>query len=374
MALRQWQSQVNLDAMDFGSYRLLPLLWKRVASQNWSFPRIDLIKGVYRRTWYANQLQLSRLLEITRDLQRENCEAMWLKGAALAIHCYDDIGVRPMDDVDLLVKTDQALQAIRQLVNADWQPAATPLTVSRTSNPRDLPVWIQSARPMEMLDDAYLSARHGHCFSNKNAGKIDLHWRLVQEFETPVLETSCWNSPDHAHWRNTRILVPNAAAHLVFLLLHGCRWNPTPAIRWIADATALIRSQYDKMDWEQFQEFASVLQVSKVLAPMLNFLHEEYDVLIPQPFLDEFANQSSSARSIRTWDILQCPPGVPAAFLEVSLLRSRYRQFRQKYGRAANPGSFPGYIRHALGAPNIPSLIRFTTKEIFQRVFVKKAR
>lgn len=372
-AIRGWQSCVDIETLDFGSYRLLPLLWKRIGSQGWDLPERDLIKGVYRRTWYANHLQLSRLAEITKRLQEVNCASIWLKGAALIVQCYDDLGVRPMDDVDLLVQPGQARIAINSIVDAGWNPSPTPLTVSRTSNPRNLALWIQSSRPRSMFDEAYFSARHGHGFSKENACNLDLHWRLMQEFEKPLLEENCWSDPDRGKWRNAEILLPNPVCHLLFLLLHGCRWNPTPAIRWVADAMTLIRSQGERLDWVRFHEFACAGNVCQVLYPMLSYLHQDLDAPIPQDCLIALKNQVSSRKSKRCWDILQRPPKLSAALLELALLRSRFRQHRQALGAKAQPGSFPAYVRHCLGAPDMSSLASFAVKELICRAVARNA-
>ncbi|MDG2383311.1 MAG: nucleotidyltransferase family protein [Pirellulaceae bacterium] len=367
IAINQWLQTVNIKRLDFGSYRLLPLLWKRAVALDWDLPDLNMIKGIYRRTWYANQLHLTQLLTVTQALRAENCEVLWLKGAALIVNCYHDIGVRPISDVDILVKPDDTYQTIETLVDAGWVPQPTPLTVSRTSNPKTLPEWVISPRPLNNFDPAYFIARHGHAFSKSNECEIDLHWRLIQEFDDSFLDEHSWKTAEPCVWRDTDVLVPEPACHLLFLLLHGCRWNTTPAIRWIADSTYLIRSHGNRLDWKRFQELSARGNVCGVLSRMLYYLKNEMGVDVPNDCLKFIASHPTPSKTQRRWDTLQHAPGMHAALLELSLLRGRYRQYRHAQKRTAKPRTFLSFIQHCIGAPSLTSFAKFATKEIVRR-------
>ena len=70
-------------------------------------PLMGKLKGVYRHTWYGNQLRLRDAAVVLGELHRRGIEPMLLKGAALTLLHYRDFGLRPMEDVDVLVRTHQ---------------------------------------------------------------------------------------------------------------------------------------------------------------------------------------------------------------------------------------------------------------------------
>jgi hypothetical protein len=67
---------------------------------------------------------MHRLGEVLRVLEERSIPAMLLKGAALLTLVYRDPGLRPMTDVDLLVRREQLRPAAQALYEAGLAPAA----------------------------------------------------------------------------------------------------------------------------------------------------------------------------------------------------------------------------------------------------------
>ena len=76
-----------------------------------------------------------------------------------ALQCYPEIGLRPMEDVDVLVEPGRAREAIAALERAGWP--ATPVV----EDPNAVPYGEQ------MLHQVACRGEGGHA--------IDLHWRFV---------------------------------------------------------------------------------------------------------------------------------------------------------------------------------------------------
>ena len=57
-AAREWSLLVDLDRIDFGSFRLLPLLVRNLERLDIELPSSDRLRGIYRRCWYRNQVLL----------------------------------------------------------------------------------------------------------------------------------------------------------------------------------------------------------------------------------------------------------------------------------------------------------------------------
>src|SRR5262245_12445960 len=104
-AWRRTTHMADLDRLDPGSIRLLPLLYRRLERDGAQDEIARKLKGVYRHAWYGNQLRLRDAALVAGELRRRGTEPMLLKGAALTLLHYRDYGLRPMEDVDILVRT-----------------------------------------------------------------------------------------------------------------------------------------------------------------------------------------------------------------------------------------------------------------------------
>jgi hypothetical protein len=367
----EWQRQLDLDHIDFGSYRLLPLLWKRIEALGFNSRDRDRIKGVYRRTWYANQLVLARASLLVQALAARQIPAMLIKGAALALSNYGDPGQRPMDDVDLVVPFAAAQPAVDTLLEAGWVAEPTPLTGTRVAVAGAHASWTAGPRRRELFDDAYFQARHAHGFRGPGGTGADLHWFFSQGNFDPRLDEDVWQRaiplPQRAgtgRWGNT--LVPSPADHLLLLLVHGSRWNPIPPVRWVADSVILIRSAGPDLDWNQFERSAEARGQTATVAVMLAYLDREFHCGIPADVPGRLAAVPVSASARRRAELSMNPPGMSAGLAELALLYQRYRWLRRSGGRTPSRG-FPGYLRHILGAPSLWALTRYVGQELGRR-------
>lgn len=55
-AWSEWRSRVDIQVLDRGSLRLLPLLYWNLKRHGVNDPLIDRFKGIYRFSWYKNQM------------------------------------------------------------------------------------------------------------------------------------------------------------------------------------------------------------------------------------------------------------------------------------------------------------------------------
>jgi len=116
------------------------------------------LKDSYRATALRNRVLFSALEEFAAACAKRGVPLIPLKGAALARRVYGNPGLRPMQDLDLLVKT------------ADVEAAAAVLRE------------IGYAVPAH-LDEGAARREHFHCVYERPADgvKIELHWSLGEE-------------------------------------------------------------------------------------------------------------------------------------------------------------------------------------------------
>ncbi len=63
-AWHEWRSIVDLQTVDRGSTRLLPLLWHNLVAMGVDDPLMPRLRGIYRHTWFSNQARLAKLVEV----------------------------------------------------------------------------------------------------------------------------------------------------------------------------------------------------------------------------------------------------------------------------------------------------------------------
>src|SRR5205823_1539331 len=109
----------------YGESRLLAAAFRPVRALGVDDQMLSLAGGLYRQSWYENQLALHRLAKAVTSLNAAGIEVLVLKGAALSLLHYRDLGARPMLDVDLLVAPRHLWEAIQVLAASGWHPVAT---------------------------------------------------------------------------------------------------------------------------------------------------------------------------------------------------------------------------------------------------------
>src|SRR2546423_2111823 len=85
---------IDLDVMEEGSYFLLPLLYRRLVELEVDDPDLARLKGVYKRTWYRNQLLIDELQRPLAKLREEGVPLLALGPLTLATACYAELGLR----------------------------------------------------------------------------------------------------------------------------------------------------------------------------------------------------------------------------------------------------------------------------------------
>lgn len=258
-----WGADSDLDQIDSGSRRLLPMVYRTLQRAGVSGPSLARLKSVYRHSWYTNQLLLANAATVLRAFEREGIQTLVLKGAALTALYYQDAGVRPMNDLDLLVPTAQGPTALHLAERWGWRPYPGFVT------PRLL-----------------LPAHHACAFLDRAGREIDLHWHLLPECLAPDADTDLWSGSLPLTLGGTSTRALNAADQLLHTCVHGTVWNRVPPFRWVADATLILRSDELPVDWVRLLEQARARRLTLPLFAALRYLRRRWGAPVPAWVLD----------------------------------------------------------------------------------------
>ncbi|MEI8357947.1 MAG: nucleotidyltransferase family protein [Deltaproteobacteria bacterium] len=364
-SLDAWSRRADVGRLDSGSYRLLPLLWKRLPYLGSEFPSRDLLKGVYRRTWYANRLSIGRLSRLVSVIRAADVPAMVVKGVPLSLEAYRDAGVRPMGDGDLVVPRVSAHRAVETLVAAGWRPGVTPLTGAMVEGSPATARWTVGPRPLEAFDESYFGVRHAHGFATDDGFDVDLHWALFQGCCDRGADDAVWARAHPLDLGGEWALAPSPADHLLLLLAHGARWNPIPPIRWVADVVSLLRTSTPS--WPIFLADARRRGLVVPARDMLTWLEPRFSVGVPREVLEALRSEPVEAADEHAWARRSAPPGVASGLDELAYLRDRHRALRSDPLAGVVP-PFPAFVRHVLGAESLLQVGLYGAGEIARRL------
>lgn len=101
-AWEQWKGTGRLATAGPRSQALFGQLYANVVG-DLEGPETTLLRGVYKRTWYANQVLLGRMQSLASRLAEEGVSPLLLNDEALALGYYVDLGHRTIECLDLLV-------------------------------------------------------------------------------------------------------------------------------------------------------------------------------------------------------------------------------------------------------------------------------
>lgn len=313
-AWQRWREAVEFDDVDHGSTRLLPLVYRNLGAAAFDDEVAGRLKGLYRRSWSHNQLIFKRAAEAIAVLEGAGIETLVTKGASLALLSYGDVGVRPMDDVDVLVPLDRASEAIDALSAAGWKP-----------DHDDPPAWTE--------------VHHSLGFAGAESGNVDLHWFSLWQ---PASDVELWHASVPLELAGASTRAPCPADQLLLACVHGTPWSPLPPFRWIADAVTVIRSAGEQLDWDRLVTEAERRRLTVAVTAALAYLGQEFSVPIPPAVLAAL-RAAPDSRHERAAFRAACRPDSPLRTLRMAW--DRYRRLRELDTGAPPPGNFVSFAR-----------------------------
>jgi hypothetical protein len=268
-AWRAWQQLFEADKIDAATRRLLPLLYRNLRAHGLRGPVINRLREEYNRTWSQNQFSFHHMAELLRAFDGAGIQTILLKGSALATLFYADAGLRPMMDIDLLVRQRDALPAIRLLQRLGWKSKYEP-------------------------PEALLPFEHAVEFTNANFQNLDLHWRALWEGAQAAGDDDFWAASISAEIGGGAARTLNPSDHLLHVCVHGAKWNETAPLRWVADALLIIRSQRYRVDWARLVRQARRRHLTLPLQDTLGYLRQSMAAPIPIEVLRELQSAPTS--------------------------------------------------------------------------------
>jgi hypothetical protein len=219
-------------------------------------PDSTLLKGVYRQTWYTNQLVLHQLRPLLDRLAADGVSALLLNDASIVAGYYPDIGCRAIRCIDILVHGEDWDRSIAAASEEGWQ----------------------AQHSKSFGSHGALSAM---AFVSLESRSMRIWANLFTAAPQEDTDARIWGEARSFRINDHSILTLGPVEQLLFLSADAFREKEAPLFLY-ADARLLVQSLRSAAEWSrlvwQAQRFEHILPLRNMLA----VLQETLSVILPE--------------------------------------------------------------------------------------------
>jgi len=258
-AWHAWREVTNLDRLDGGSLRLLPLAYSNLEGALGEDGFARWVRGIVRASWLKGQSLTAGARAAFEELDRAGIPILLMKGVAVAPYFERGFAVRPMSDLDLAVPARDRKRAWQVLEGQGFRP----FEGAESDSPR-------------------FADRGSWNFVDARGVDLDLHWWALPDLSHPAAEELVWRFSRPSAIAGVACRLP-APRHVLFqVVLHAADWEPSPSLHWAADVVHLLRHQQaSAIDWPALIREARELRIAAPVHAALDWLAEEFAAPVP---------------------------------------------------------------------------------------------
>ncbi len=249
-----------------GAEKIAPLLYTLLEDQTW-LPEVveQRLKLEYQHNHSRNIILLAELNILLSQIKSIAAPVILLKGAALVQQVYPDAGMRPLSDLDLLVKPED-VHCILPVLNA--------LGYSQIGSEASTGATLFYENELTLVKDKPFPIF------------LEIHWSLL-------------NSPYYQHslplswfWQTAQppgdgtALGLSDEAQLVYLSAHLFLHHQGKELLWLQDIAMLLKQRGAAMDWEAACNLAQACRLVLPLQQTLAILAEDWGISLPDGVME----------------------------------------------------------------------------------------
>ena len=226
--------------------------------------------GFLRENYLANAarnlLLLTHAAEVLAALQAEGIPVIGLKGLYLLENVYKDIGVRAMNDLDILVRHEDIPHTIETLQRLSYMPS----TFFDGSAPNQD---VKHVPPMSLADGT----------------TIEAHWSLLEEDEPFAIDSrGLWQRARPARFAETDASALSVEDLILHLCIHAVYQHYLKiGLRGMLDIALVLKNGAEHINWSKLNEIAREWGAEKTLALSFGLLQDMGWARLPEVFLSD---------------------------------------------------------------------------------------
>jgi hypothetical protein len=222
------------------------------------------LKGLYHHYLRQSMVQFHELDKILNTFEREGNDVIQLKGAWLAKNYYPDPALRPMGDLDLLVRKEYMKKAKKSLMNQGYVFNGTFPFIN---------------------EDSYEKAHFHFPYRKSNSLSpifVELHHDIAVKSDfinNNILEF--WENALQINGKHNHILkIPNEylLLHIFWHTFHNLSEHLYIRLIWLIDILCIIVKHCNNLDWIFIEKKANELRIQKQVYFCLYLIVQLFDI------------------------------------------------------------------------------------------------
>lgn len=238
----------------------------------------------YVRNVRANVLRFRELGRVLRTLADRGAQTILLKGAALAEKVYGNIGLRPMADLDLLVRREDLASTLAALEKLGYQ------VVGAEAQAGDAIAFENEVMLLKPGPPAML---------------IEVHWSLLDSphYQRLLQMAWFWDTAVPACVEGTQARALGTEALLLHLCAHLALHHRGEGLLWQHDVAEVLHFFQNQLDWELLLAKAAAYDLVLPLQQVLLEVVDQWSAPAPPAVLERLRKLQPSAGEARvfTW-------------------------------------------------------------------------
>ena len=242
------------------------------------------IRMVYSKTFIANTKNFRELAKIIEAFNKAGIRVMILKGSHLAQFVYQYIGMRPMADIDILIKKEHLHRVEELLFQLGYDYVELgPATYNFRKIDKD------THGKQALINQFYKKHHHLHPFcSSKGIHRLEIHRDISPRGGPFSIDTE-------GLWRRAKSVDFNGSGSSIFcpedlllhLSLHASYYDKLQKnrLRVCCDMASTIKHHSDEIDWNKLQIRAHEWGAGKYLYLTLRLSKEILGANVPNDLL-----------------------------------------------------------------------------------------
>ena len=274
----KWNTLVS----EASRHRIAPLMYHkiRLAEAESIIPKDVLLKlrKKYLANAYRNTVLFHQLSELVVLLNKKNIPVILLKGAHLAEFVYKDIALRPMSDLDILVKEENLSETVQIAFSAGYQFFYDKQKTKEKNNDSysyDILRYYKHFQPLIHSETKCLLEIH--CFITE----------VGSPFQVPV--SDLWQSSQPAILNGNTVSLLSPEDLIIHLCLHAAYDHLFDfGLGALYDISQIIDNYGENINWDEVERRSNRWGANRCLLLALYFTKKCLNAGIPHSVLENF--------------------------------------------------------------------------------------
>jgi hypothetical protein len=231
------------------------------------------LREVYLNSTARNMRLYSELSKVLKILTDAGIPVIPLKGAYLAEVVYRDRALRPMNDIDLMVRQDDFRKTIELFTDKGY----------RVEGKAVVP------------EDVFSVQQHYPPLTGKNGLSIEVHWTLTQPDLNDRIEIkSIWHRTRPCMVANVDVLVLSPEDLILHLCIHAALHHGLGGqLRSLFDISRTIRFYTDDINWRFLSDLARLWGAERSVYLVLALAGRYAGIPVPEDFMADIRPENS---------------------------------------------------------------------------------